>query len=313
MYVNVVFSAVAYIGGALLLSNRRDAPGATLDLPGTILVSVGLFSVVFGFSNVETYTWGSPLTWGFLLAGVVLVAVFAWWQTRARHPLLPLRVLTDRNRAASFATLLITGAALFGVLLFLTYYLQRNLGFGPIETGLAFLPMIAVMMITAQIATGKIVPRVGPKTVLPLGYLLGATGLIWLAQITVDSQYPTGVLPPLLLIGAALGSVIPPAISLATGGVAAADAGVTSAAVNAMQQVGGSIGTALLNTLATSAAASYLIGKNAIDPAVVTQSGLAGYRTAFAWAAGLFLAGGVITALAYRRKPAEGDVSPVLA
>ncbi|WP_290051944.1 MFS transporter [Amycolatopsis solani] len=309
MYVNVVFSAIALAGGALLLSNRRDAAGAALDLPGTILVSAGLFSLVFGFSNVGTYAWSSPLTWGFLLAGVVLVTAFAGWQTRARHPLLPLRVLTDRDRAASFATLLITGAALFGVLLFLTYYLQHDLGFGPIETGLAFLPMIAVMMVVAQVATGKIVPRTGPKIVLPIGYLLGAVGLVWLARITVESRYPTDVLPPLLLIGAALGSVIPPAISLATAGVAAADAGVTSATVNAMQQVGGSIGTAVLNTLATSAAASYLVGKDATDPAVVTQSDLAGYSTAFAWAAGLFLTGGVVTAVVYRRKSSGRDES----
>lgn len=311
MYVNVVFSAVAFTGGALLLRNRRDAADATLDLPGTILVSAGLFSVVYGFSNVETHGWGSPLTWGFLLAGVALVVAFAWWQTRARHPLLPLRVLTDRNRAASFATLLITGAALFGVLLFLTYYLQRDLGFGPVDTGLAFLPMIAVMMVMAQVATGKIVPRVGPKIVLPAGYLLGAAGLAWLSGITAGSQYPSGVLPPLLLIGAGLGSVIPPAISLATADVAAADAGVTSATVNAMQQIGGSIGTALLNTLATSAAASYLIGKATTDEAVLTQSALAGYRTAFAWAAALFLAGGVVTALLFRRKTTERDTAPV--
>ncbi|MBB4683780.1 MFS transporter [Amycolatopsis jiangsuensis] len=243
MFVNVLFSAVALFGGWKLLTNTRDAANSRLDLPGTVLISAGLFAVVFGLSNAESQHWDSPLTWGFLLAGVLLVAAFAWWQTRAEHPLLPLRILTDRNRAASFATLLLTGAGLFGVLLFLTYYLQLDLGFSPITTGLAFLPMIVLMMGVAQFSTMKLVPR----------------------------------------------------------------------SVNAMQQVGGSIGTALLNTLAAGAAAAFLVGKNPADPTARADAAIASYTTAFWWAAGLFAAGAVLTALLYRRKavePATAEAAP---
>jgi EmrB/QacA subfamily drug resistance transporter len=313
MYVNVLFSAAALFGGWKLLHNTRDAANSKLDLPGTLLISTGLFTLVYGLSNAESHHWSSPLTWGFLLAGALLVAAFTWWQTRAKHPLLPLRILTDRDRAASFTTLLVTGAGLFGVLLFLTYYLQLNLGFSPINTGLAFLPMITVMMVMAQFATMKLVPRIGPKTVLPAGFLLAAAGLAWLTNISLTSSYLSSILPPLLLIGAGLGSVVPASMSLATNGVAAADAGVASATVNAMQQVGGSIGTALLNTLAASAAAAYLVGNNPADTTARANAAITSYTTAFWWSAGLFAAGAVITALLYRRKtttPAPQEAAP---
>lgn len=245
--------------GWVLLSGHRDAANSKLDLPGTLLVSTGLFAVVFGFSNAETHDWSSPATWGFLVAGGILLSAFTWWQTRAKHPLLPMRVLLDRNRAASFLAVLITGAGMFGVFLFLTYYLQLNLGFSPTKTGVAFLPMMAALMIMAQVSTTILVPRIGPKAVIPAGFAVAALGMAWLTGIGVGSSFSTDVLPQLLLIGAGLGMVMPPAMSLATSGIAPEDAGVASATVNTMQQVGGSIGTALLNTLAASAATSYLM------------------------------------------------------
>jgi MFS family permease len=161
----------------------------------------------------------------------------------------------------------------------------------------------------AQVATMKLVPRIGPKTVLPAGFLIAAVGLALLTNISPTSSYLTAVLPPLLLIGAGLGSVVPPSMSLATNGVAAADAGVASATVNAMQQVGGSIGTALLNTLAASAAAGYLIGKNPADKAAQARSTIESYTTAFWWSAGLFAVGAVITGLLYRRGAPNQETS----
>ncbi|MGW5639322.1 DHA2 family efflux MFS transporter permease subunit, partial [Streptomyces sp. NPDC003832] len=249
LYVNVPIALVALAGGWILLSNHRDAANSKLDVPGTILVAAGLFSVVYGFSNAESHDWNSPLTWGFLFAGGVLLAAFGWWQTRAAHPLLPLRILLDRDRAASFLTVLLTGAGMFGVFLFLTYYLQLNLGFSPTKTGVAFLPMVGALMVAAQLGTTVLVPRIGPRIVLPLGFAVATGGMAWLAGIGVGSDYLTAVLPPLIVIGAGLGMVMPPAMQLATGGVAAEDAGVASATVNAMQQVGGSIGTALLSAV----------------------------------------------------------------
>ncbi|MFI1561986.1 MFS transporter [Streptomyces sp. NPDC020490] len=314
LYVNVVIAVVAFAGGWLLLSNHRDAAGSKLDVPGTVLVAGGLFSVVYGFSNAETHDWGSPLTWGFLITGGLLLAAFAGWQTRAAHPLLPLRILLDRNRAASFLAVLISGAGMFGVFLFLTYYLQLNLGFSPTETGLAFLPMVGALMVTAQLGTIVLVPRIGPKAVVPLGFAVAAAGMAWLTGIGIGSSYVSAVLPQLVVTGVGLGLVMPPAMQLATGGVAPEDAGVASATVNAMQQVGGSIGTALLNTLAASAATDYLAGKDAAGKLVRAQATIESYTTAFWWSAGLFAAGAVITLLLFRRgvPRQDADAAPVV-
>ncbi|MFE0100398.1 MFS transporter [Streptomyces sp. NPDC059009] len=314
LYVNLVFAVVAFAGAWMLLGNHRDAAGAKLDLPGTVLVSAGLFSLVYGFSNAETHDWSSPQTWGFLIAGGLLLAAFTWWQTRAAHPLLPLRVLLDRNRGASFVAVLITGAGMFGVFLFLTYYLQLNLGFSPTKTGLAFLPMVAAMMVMAQVATTILVPRIGPKAVIPAGFALATVGMAWLTGIGLTSSYASAVLPQLILIGAGLGVVMPPAMAMATSGVAAADAGVASATVNTMQQVGGSIGTALLNTLAASAATRYMTDKNPADKLARAQSTIESYTTAFWWSAGFFAAGAVIAFLLYRRgvQQQDADGAPVV-
>ncbi|MDQ1050578.1 MFS family permease [Streptomyces sp. V4I2] len=310
LYVNVLIAVVAFVDGWILLSNKRDAANSKLDVPGTVLVAAGLFSLVYGFSNAETHDWDSPATWGFLIAGGVLLTAFAWWQTRAAHPLLPLlplRILLDRNRAASFMAVLISGAGMFGVFLFLTYYLQLVLGFSPTKTGVAFLPMVAALMVAAQISTTVLVPRIGPKAVIPLGFVVAAVGMAWLTGIGVGSDYATAVLPQLIVTGFGLGLVMPPAMQLATGGVAAEDAGVASATVNAMQQVGGSIGTALLNTLAASAATDYLAGKDPSDKLVQAQTTMESYTTAFWWSAGFFAAGALIAFLLYRRGVPEQD------
>ncbi|MGW4567656.1 MFS transporter [Streptomyces sp. NPDC004561] len=314
LYVNVAIAVVAFAGGWILLGNHRDAANAKLDVPGTALVAAGLFSLVYGFSNAQTHDWGSPLTWGFLIAGGLLLAAFAWWQTRAAHPLLPLRILLDRDRAASFLAVLISGAGMFGVFLFLTYYLQLNLGFSPTKTGVAFLPMVGALMVTAQVGTTVLVPRFGPKTVIPLGFAISTAGMAWLTGIGLGSHYAGAVLPQLIVIGVGLGLVMPPAMQLATGGVAAEDAGVASATVNAMQQVGGSIGTALLNTLAASAATDYLSGRDATSKLVRAQATIESYTTAFWWSAVFFAAGAVIAFLCYRRglPKQDADAAPVV-
>ncbi|MEU2491226.1 MFS transporter [Streptomyces sp. NPDC007883] len=301
MYVNVIFAVVAFVGGAALLHRTPRDRSSTLDVPGTLLASIGLFCLVYGFSNAETHGWGSPATWGMLAAGAVLVAVFVWWQTRATYPLLPLRVLLDRNRGASFAALFVTGAGMFGVFLFLTYYLQQSLGYNALNTGFAFLPLIAASSSASAVANNVLVARMGPKPVVPLGMAIAAAGLIWMTRLDLNSGYVTQVLPQLVLVGIGLGMVIAPAMSLATSGVAATDAGVASAAVNTLQQVGGSIGIALLSTMASGAATDYLSGRDPKDPGVLAQAGLAGYSTAYWWSAAVFAVGLVVTALLYRR------------
>ncbi|MFF7969690.1 MFS transporter [Streptomyces sp. NPDC007903] len=309
MYVNVIFAGVALLGGAALLHRTPRDMSSRLDVPGTLLVSIGLFCLVYGFSNAETHGWSSFATWGMLAAGVVLVAVFAWWQSKAVHPLLPLRVLLDRNRGASFAALFVTGAGMFGVFLFLTYYLQQSLGFSAPKTGFAFLPMIVASSFASAVANNVLVARIGPRPVVPLGMAIAAAGLIWMTTLDLNSGYATQVLPQLVLVGIGLGTVIAPAMSLATSGVDAADAGVASAAVNTLQQVGGSIGIALLSTTASDAATHYVSGRNPKDPGVLAQAGLAGYSTAYWWSAAVFVTGLVVTALLYRRGIPQQDAN----
>lgn len=314
LYVNLFFAVIAFAGGKALLRRTARDKSATLDIPGTILVSAGLFCLVYGFSNAETHDWDSPATWGLLTVGALLLASFTRWQTKVAHPLLPLRVLLDRNRGASYLSVLISGAGLFGVFLFLTYYMQQSLGYTPVRTGLAFLPMVVGLMITNALATTALVPRIGPKPVVPLGMGLTAAGMAWMTTLDLTSGYASHVMPPLIIVGLGLGLVMAPAMSLAISGVAPEDAGVASATVNTMQQVGGSIGTALLTTLSAGAATDYLAGKNPKDPAVLAQAALESYSTAYCWSAGFFLVGLVISVLLYRRGvPAQdANATPVV-
>ncbi|MFJ2830648.1 MFS transporter [Streptomyces sp. NPDC087263] len=300
LYVNVFFAAVAMIGGARLLHAGKPADRPKLDVPGTLLVSAGLFCIVYGFSNAETSSWSDVKTWGFLVVGGVLLVGFAWWETRAEHPLLPLRVVLDRNRGASYLAMFIAGAGMFGVFLFLTYYLQEILDYSPIKTGLAFLPMVAVMVVMSVVTTNYLVPKLGPKPIVPLGMALASAGMAWLTALGLGSNYAQHVLPPLLMAGLGLGMIFATAMNLATSGVAARDAGVASAMVNTSQQVGGSIGTALLNTLATSAATNYLVGKQPTAQ-VQAQASMESYSTAYWWSAGFFAIGFVVTLALYRR------------
>ncbi|SFD98330.1 drug resistance transporter, EmrB/QacA subfamily [Actinacidiphila alni] len=308
LYVNLIFAVLAFAGGMSFLRKGAPADRPKLDIPGTIMVTTGLFGIVYGFSNAETHDWSSPLTWGFLAAGGVLVAAFTWWQTRVTHPLLPLRVLLDRDRGASFIMLAISGAGMFGVFLFLTYYLQASLGYTPVKTGLAFLPMIGALMVSAQLATNSLMPRFGPRPIVPLGMAMAGAGMAWLTVLDLNSTYAAHVLPQLLVIGFGIGLALPPSMSVATAGIAAEDAGVASAAVNTMQQVGGSIGTALLNTLAASAATSYLHSHKP-SAAAAAQAQLHSYSTAYWWSAGLFAVGFVLALFMFRSgKPQQtGD------
>ena len=306
LYVNLVFAVIAFTGGLLLLRRGAPAERPKLDLPGTLLVSAGLFGLVYGFSSAETHHWSSPQTWGFLAAGGLLIVAFIWWQTRAKHPLLPLRVLLDRNRGASFIAIAISGAGMFGVFLFLTYYLQSSLDYSPVRTGLAFLPMIGALMVTAQLSTNLLIPRFGPKPVVPVGMGMAAAGMAWLTGLNLTSSYATSVLPALVVAGLGLGLVMPPAMSLATSGIRPQDAGVASAMVSTMQQIGGSIGTALLNTLAAGAATNYLAGRRP-SPAVLAQAQLHSYSTAYWWSAGFFVVGLLVTGVLYRRGRAVQD------
>jgi EmrB/QacA subfamily drug resistance transporter len=306
LFVNLLIAAVALVGALAFVPNRRPEHRPTLDLPGTAYACSGLFLLVFGFSRAEAKGWSSPQAWVSLAIGCVLLVVFGWWQTRAKHPLLPPRVVGERNRGASYLGMFVTGAGIFGVFLFLTYYMQLILRYSPVKTGLAFLSMVAALMVSAQIATIGLLPRVGPKPVVPTGLLLGGVGMLWLTQLNLHSTYAAHVLPPLLVIGFGMGLIFAPAMAMATYGVHAEDAGVASAMVNTCQQVGGSIGVALLSTLAASAAADYARGKTP-SALVTAQANLHSYATAYRWSAAFFFVGMVVCFLLYRPGAPKGD------
>jgi EmrB/QacA subfamily drug resistance transporter len=300
MYVNVVFAAIAITGALVLLDDHRSAVKPRLDIPGVLTVSGGLFLLVYGFSHAQTSSWANHTTIGSLIIGVLLLATFAMIESRSANPLLPLRVVTDRNRGASLLSIAVAGAASLVLLLFLTYYLQRVRGYSPIATGLAFLPMTPLVMIAAVIATTKLRPRVGPRPLVVTGMLLGGGGMLYLTRLGVGSSYSDGILPALVALGIALGLVMSTSVNSATLGVTPADAGVASAAVSASTQIGGSLGTALLSTIATSAVASYIAGAHtAPSTLLVAQASVHGDTTAFAWAAAMFAGGALLAAVLF--------------
>lgn len=303
LYINVFIAIGAVIGATIFVDHlQRTGPRPKLDIPGTVLVSAALFGLVYGFSNAETDGWDSPLTWGMLAAAVVLLVGFVLWQRKAAHPLLPLAIVLDRNRGAAYLSVMIAGAGMFGIFLFVTYYLQTSLGFSPMQTGVSFLPMIAMLVFAAQLSTNIFVPRFGPKIMVPFGMALGAIGMILLTNLDLDSTYAADVLPPLLVLGFAMGSIMPASMQTATLGVDRQFAGVASAMVNTSQQVGGSIGTALLNTLAATAAADYVAANLPATARVAAQAAVTSYATAYWWGAGFFAIGGIIAALLFRRR-----------
>ncbi|MFG1606830.1 MFS transporter [Actinoplanes sp. NPDC049265] len=302
MYVNVIFAVAAVTGASLWLRNQRSAQRQRLDVPGTLSVSAGLFALVYGFANAETHDWDDVAVWGWLAAAVVLLASFVAIQTRVAHPLIPLRLLLDRTRGAALITVLTLGVGMFAVFLFLTYYLQQNLGYSPIRSGVAFLPMIGALAVTATTATSLVVPRVGPRPLVPAGFVIGAAGMLWLTRLSVESAYAADILGPLLVVGFGIGLAMAPAMTAGTSGVAPADAGVASALVNTAQQVGGSVGTAVLSTIAASAATSYLGGK-VPGPEVIAAATVHSYTTTFAWVAGFFALGAVVSGTLLRSGP----------
>src|SRR3984957_4737135 len=315
LYVNLVFAVVAFTGGALWMKGQSSRVPPRLDVPGALLVSGAVFCLVYGFSNAATKHWATPSTYGFLAVGVVLLVVFARWQGRAARPLLPPRVVLDRNRGGANASMLIATAGLFGVLLFLTYYLQQTVGYSPLVTGVAFLPMSAGLIVMSNLSTTVLMPRFGPRPLVASGMLAAAGGAVWLAQLGPHTGYAVGVLGPLILAGIGLGLVIAPGINTATFGAVPQDAGVAAATVTAGQMLGGSVGTSLLNTIFASAVASYLAGHLAAARIVGRQAltGLAlahGYDPAFWWTAGIFAAGAVIAGALLRPGPLDQQGTP---
>jgi EmrB/QacA subfamily drug resistance transporter len=302
LYVNLIFAAIALVGGYVLLDHSKAAHRAKLDVPGTVVVSAGLFALVYGFSHAETDGWANGVTVGLLVAAGVLLTAFVWLQHRIQNPLLPLRIVLDRNRGGAFIAMFTSAAGMFAVFLFLTYYMQSSLGYGAIKSGAAFLPMMGVLIVTSAVASTMLVTRVSARILIPAGMVLAGVGMYLLTYVNLSSGYALHILPGLLVLGAGLGLVFATGFGMATLGVRASDSGVASATVNTMQQVGGSVGTALLNTIAATAATSYAASHIGSGPAqlVAANAAVHSYTTSFWWAAGIFMIGALLSAAVLR-------------
>jgi EmrB/QacA subfamily drug resistance transporter len=297
LYVNLFFAAFAIYGALRYFVNERPAVRPRLDVIGTLLASTGLFGIVFGFSHADTAGWSSPVTIASLAIGVVMITSFVIAESRVDHPLLPLRVITDRTRGGAYTAVGVAGSAIFGVFLFLTYFLQQQKGFSPVLTGLSFLPLTAGIMVSANISNVVTLPKFGPRVHIATGMVLGCVSMLFLHRLTVTSGYAEDILPALIVMGVGFGMTFAPAINTATAGVAPADSGVASALVNTMQQVGGSVGTALLSTIAASATTSYVAAHQAAGSAGLGVAATHGYSTAFAVAAGMFAVGAILAVI----------------
>ena len=314
-FVNIPFAVAAALGAYLVISEpaggRNRSP---LDIPGVVLSTLGLVSLVYGFTRAESAGWSDTLTVGMFIAAGVLLLAFVVTESRVKSPLLPLRVLTERNRGGVYLSLGLAIIAMFGLFLFLTYYLQVAKGYSPLKTGFAFLPMIAGMITGSTQVGARLMTRIPPRLLMGPGFLLAAIGMLLLTQLEVDSSYASVVLPGQLLLGLGMGTAFMPAMSLATHGIEPRDAGVASAMVNTSQQVGGAVGTALLNTIATSATTAYVTDHagSATDPKLLQlQAMVSGYASAIWWAVGILAAASVIAAVLINTgRPDTGHAGP---
>jgi EmrB/QacA subfamily drug resistance transporter len=296
LFVNLIFAAIAVAGALAYIRSSRPAAPPRMDWPGAVLACTGLFLIVFGFSHAETAGWTATLTLGSLILGAVLLTAFVVAEQRSSHPLLPLRVILDRTRGGSYVAVGITGIALFGIFLFLTFYMQQVKGYSPLTTGLLFLPLVAGILVASTLYSA--LPSVGPRPLITAGMLLGAGGTAYLAQLTVTSSYPGGVLPALLIMGLGFGMIFASAVNSATAGVPRQDSGVASALVNTMQQVGGSVGISVLSTITASATASYLIAHRTGPQAPAAAAAAThGYTLAFTISAALLGLGAILAIL----------------
>jgi EmrB/QacA subfamily drug resistance transporter len=310
LLVNTPIAIVTAIAALRFVHNSRAEGRADYDIAGAVTVTAGLTAAVFGFTEASTKGWSSPLTLGLLGFALVALAAFVQVERTVAKPLLPLRVITERNRGGSYLANTLAPFAMFGMFLFLTYFLQGVRHYSPLETGFAFLPF-SVGIVVSAVAASSLMSRTSPRALMAAGLLMAVIGLVWFTQISPHSNYPVHILPGEIIMSLGLGLVFVPVSNVALFGIDASDAGVASAMVNTTQQVGGAIGTAVLNTLAATATASYLTVHGA---GAALTGAVHGYTEAF-WAGAGVLALALVIVLTMvrlsRRELAETVVEGV--
>ena len=294
--VNVPIAVVAVFLATTNVHESRAQGDTRYDLPGAITATLGLVSLVYGITKAGEEGWSSVQTELFFGIAIVMLGAFIAIERRTSHPLLPIRILTERNRGASYLTSFIVGSGLFGMFLFLSLTFQIVFGYSPVRSGLAFLPFSFGVGISAGMAS-KLLPRFGARPVSFVGLLMAAAGLGLLTRLTEQSDYVTDILPSLLIMSLGMGLVFVPLSATALFAVGNHDTGVASAVLNTAQQIGGALGTALLNTIATSATTAYLVsGQIAPDPSgqIPPAALLHGFAHAFVWSTGIVLVGAIV-------------------
>jgi EmrB/QacA subfamily drug resistance transporter len=310
LYVNLLFAIPAAIAAMRLIDGSgAQRPRPRIDVAGVVAASAGFFCLVYGFSNAESHAWSAGLTIAAFTASAVLLPLFVVIEHQAKHPLLPLRIVTDRSRGGAYASMAITGAALFSVFLFMTFYMQQILRFSPVATGLGFLPLTGAIIIVAPLVQTKVLPRLGPRAVIVTGMILGIIAMVIFTRLTPGGSYATHVLPGLIPAGAGAACVFSASFATGTLGVKHTDVGVAAAVVNTAQQIGGSIGTAMLSTIFAGALTGYLASHSGSSSSV-TDATVHAYTVGFTAGAVIFAAGLLIALLLLPSRRATSTRSP---
>jgi len=308
LLVNVPIAVGAAIAALPVVRESKAHGNTSYDIPGAATVTAGLVSLVYGFTKAASDGWASGTTFTFLGIAAILLAAFVVIEVKVTNPLLPMRVILERNRGGSLLSSFMVGAGLLGIFIFLTYYFQGVLGYSALKTGFAFLPFSAGIILAAG-ASSKLLPRVGPRLLMGIGFGASVLGMLWLSRITPTTNYAAQVLPAEILISLGMGLGFVPMQSTALFRVPTHDTGVASAMVNTTQQVGGSLGTALLNTVAASATTAYLVTRIP-NRANLVAAQVHGYTVGFLVGAGFLvvaLLSGVFLVTATKQDLADVD------
>ena len=291
--VNTPIAIFAAVLAVKFVKESKAQGDNSYDIPGVITATAGLFTLTYGFHEAALSGWSDPLTIGFLVAAVILLVIFALIEKRVKNPLMPLRVVTDRNRGGSYLGSLVVGAGLFSMFLFLGLYLQVILGYTPLRSGFAFLPFTFGIIIFAGVAS-QLLPKFGPRALMVPGLIAASSGMLMISRITPETSYTTHVLPALLIMSSGMALVFIPLTSTALHAVSSHDTGVASAMLNTSQQIGGSLGTALMNTVAATATTTYAAANAQLGEKLMPFAMTHGFTVAFKFSALLLFIGAIV-------------------
>jgi EmrB/QacA subfamily drug resistance transporter len=291
LLVNVPIAIIAIALAVPFVKESRATGDTKYDVPGAIFATTGLVSLVYGITQANTEGWNGTTTLSFMGIGLLLLAIFLFIETRTSHPLLPLRILANRNRGGAYLASFFVGIGLFAMFLFLTYFFQAVLGYTPLQSGLLFLPFSAGVIVSAGLAS-QLLPRFGPRWVTATGFLLAIIGMALLTTMSPSTAYISGILPSLIIISLGMGLIFVPLSAVSLFAIGNHDAGVASAVLNTSQQIGGSIGVAFLNTVAASATTAYIVANDLQGP--TPEALVAGFTRGFGYGAAILAVAGLI-------------------